>query len=346
MKQQVISQKEKLRRLRDDFRYFARNWLKIRDKTGRIVPLVLNPAQEKLTGVMLRQMEERGMARVFVPKARQMGSSTNSVAFPYWQAMVRKDGLSVYSLAHEDAAAKNFSAMVQRFDKHAPAPVRRKTRDAEHKQEWDNGSVWEFGTASTGSGGRGQTRQAIHFSEIAFWLHAEEHTTGSLQGLGDEPGTIAIWESTARGPVGVWYELYQACKAGEEDLEIVFLPWYLEPLYVRHEDAAAFVPGEVAPGELILSERDYQEAHGLSNAQMAWRREKIRQFNARGLDGALEFSMEYPATADEAFAMSGEQTFLSPRLVEAARRRAPDPHIAQHYATELGVCHSYSLVHV
>ena len=331
----VLTQEDKLRRLRDDYRYFARTWLKIRDKQGQVVPLILNPAQEKLTASWLRQLEERGRVRSFVPKARQMGSSTNSVAFLYWLAMVRKDGLNAYSLAHEDAAAKNFNAMVQRFDQHAPAPFRTKTRNAEHKLQWDNGSVWEFGTASTGYGGRGSTRQAIHFSEVAFWLHAESHTTGSLQGLGDQPGTVAIWESTARGPVGVWYELYRAVREGEEDMEVIFLPWFLEPAYV--EDGTGFVPDEVAPGELILSEKAYQEAYGLSDGRMAWRRKKIRELNARGLDGALEFSMEYPADADEAFAMSGQHTFISPRLVEMAKRRPIDPRIHQHYRTVLGV---------
>ena len=321
--------------LRDDFAYFAREWLKIRTKVGHIAPLVLNPAQERLVGVMLRQMRERGVVRVLVPKARQVGASTVSVAFLYWQSMVRKDGLSAYSLAHEDDAAKNFSAMVQRFDVHAPGPFRHKVRDAEHKQQWDNGSVWEFGTASTPSGGRGQTRQAIHFSEVAFWSHAESHTTGSLQGLGAQPGTIAIYESTARGPVGTWYELYSAAKAGEEDLEVVFLPWYLMPEY--EYDATGFVPDVVAPSDLVPSEKEYQQRYELSDAKMSWRRNKIREFNARGLDGPLEFSMEYPGDPDEAFAMSGEASFISPRLVEAARRRVPDPHVWQHHSMVLGI---------
>ena len=324
-----------LQTLEADFALFARTYLRIRTKDGHVVPFVLNPAQERLVGVMLRQMRTRGLVRVLVPKARQVGASTVSVAFLYWQCVVRDSGLSVYSLAHEDDAAKNFSAMVQRFDQHAPYPLLRKVRNAEHKQQWDNGSVWEFGTASTASGGRGQTRQAIHFSEIAFWKHAESHTTGSLQGLGHAPGTIAIWESTARGPVGVWYELYRACMAGEEDLEVVFLPWHLMPEYVA--DGSGFVAEQTAPRDLIPSEADYQQMHGLTDGQMAWRRDKIREFNARGLDGPLEFSMEYPADADEAFALSGVVSFLSPRAVEAARRRPPDPHAEQHYGLELGI---------
>ena len=337
MTAQVASaiRESKLRKLRDDFRYFCRANLRIRDKTGNIVPLLLNPAQERLTSVMLRQLDERGLVRVLVPKARQVGASTCCVAFLYWLAMVLKDGLSVYSLAHEDDAAKNFSAMVARFGQHEPVPMRRVLRQAEHKREWDNGSVWEFGTASTPTGGRGQTRQAIHFSEVAFWKHAESHTSGSLQGLGSEPGTYALWESTARGPVGAWYETYRAAKAGEEDLEIVFLAWWLTPEYTA--DGSGFVPEETAPSDLIPSEKEYQAKHGLTAAQMAWRRLKIREFNARGMDGPLEFSLEYPADADEAFAMSGTLSFISPKLVEAARRRPQIPLPHQHYGLEVGL---------
>ena len=47
--------------------------------------------------------------------------------------------------------------------------------------------------------------------------------------------------------------------------------------------------------------------------------------------------MEYPADADEAFAMSGTHSFISPRLVEQARRRPVDPVVYQHYGLVLGI---------
>ena len=328
---------KKLARARRDFPYFCRHFLRIRTKAGQVVPFVLNEAQLRLWAVVLRQLLERGMVRLAVLKARQLGISTFAVALIYWQAMIRTDGLSVYSLAQEDDIAKGFSAMVQRFQDHTPSPFRRQRRASEHKHAWDNGTVWEYGTASTPTGGRGATRQAIHFSEIAFWKHAAAHTTGSLQGLGDEPGSIAVYESTARGPAGVWYELWRASVAGEEDLEPHFLPWYVMPEYARHEDAAGFKPDPTPPNDHVPSEVDYQRTHGLTNAQMAWRRWKTREFTNRGLDGPLEFQMEYPATPEEAFATTGLASFISPRMVDAARRRAVQPEVYHHYPTVLGI---------
>ena len=332
-----MTRAEKVARLKVDFPYFCEAWLRIRLKNGQVVPFTLNEAQRRLWAVVQRQRAERGMVRLIVLKARQLGISTFAVALIYWMAMVRKDGLNVYSLAQEDDIAKNFNAMVQRFVDHEPHPFRRQLRASEHKQVWDNGTVWEYGTASTPTGGRGATRQAIHFSEIAFWKHAAAHTTGSLQGLGDEPGTVAIYESTARGPVGVWHELWRAAKAGEEDLEPVFLPWFIMPEYARPHEADAFVAETLAPNNHVASEHEYQSLHGLTNAQMAWRRWKTREFTNRGLDGPLEFQMEYPSTPEEAFATTGINSFISPRMVEAARRRPIYPEAIKHHGMELGV---------
>lgn len=332
-----MTHEEKLRRIRRDFPYFAREFLRIRTKEGQVVPFVLNEAQRRLWKVIERQLAETGRVRLIVLKARQLGISTFSVALIYWQAMVRRDGLSVYSLAHEDSVAKGFNQMVQRFVAHAPFTVRALVKGAEHKQEWDNGSIWEYGTASTPTGGRGGTRQALHFSEIAFWKHADAHTAGSLQSLGDKPGTVAVWESTARGPAGVWYELWQAAESGLEDLTPVFLPWFLMSEYDRPQDAAAFIPSEVAPNDWLPSEAEYQAKYGLTNGQMAWRRWKIQEFTNRGMDGPLEFAMEYPGSPSEAFATSDTNSFLNPRLVQAARKRPPLHDAADHYGLEIGV---------
>ena len=327
----------KIARLKTDFPYFCEHQLRIRTKDGHIAPFVLNVAQITLWTVIERQLRERGLVRVIVLKARQLGISTFSVAFIYWQAMVRRDGLSVYSLAQEDGISKGFSQMVQRFTAHEPFPVRRLVKAAEHKQEWDNGTLWEYGTASTPTGGRGSTRQALHYSEIASWKHADAHTAGSLQSLGRQPGTIAIWESTARGPVGTWYELWRAAEQGVEDLEPVFLPWHIQPEYVDPAGAEGFVPSELAPNDWLESEADYQRKYDLTNEQMAWRRFKVQEFTNRGMDGALEFCMEYPASAEEAFATSGINSFVNPRLVHAARRRTPSPDAERLYGLELGV---------
>src|SRR5262245_18326956 len=64
------------KRLRDDYRYYAANCLKIRTKKGEIRSLVLNAAQDELADLIDYQMQTEGRVRIIVLKARQLGLST------------------------------------------------------------------------------------------------------------------------------------------------------------------------------------------------------------------------------------------------------------------------------
>jgi hypothetical protein len=89
------------------------------------------------------------------------------------------------------------------------------------------------------------------------------------------------------------------------------VPWYWQDEY-RKTPPRDFVPSE--------EERTYAGLHGLDHAQLAWRRAKIAQLK----DPAL-FRQEYPATAAEAFEMSGHDSFIPPALVAAARKATCEP---------------------
>ena len=65
-------------------REYIEKLLKIRDKRGRIVPLVLNAPQARLYDT-IRELREQGIpVRVIVLKARQMGFSTVIEAIMFW----------------------------------------------------------------------------------------------------------------------------------------------------------------------------------------------------------------------------------------------------------------------
>lgn len=59
----------------DDAYYFAAN-LKIRKKSGEIVPFYLNEAQKIVMAAAEKQLAETGMVRILIPKFRQGGIST------------------------------------------------------------------------------------------------------------------------------------------------------------------------------------------------------------------------------------------------------------------------------
>jgi len=93
---------------------------------------------------------------------------------------------------------------------------------------------------------------------------------------------------------------------GRNEFIAVFVPWYWQEEY-RKEPAVDFVLDE--------EERAYAALYGLEDAQMAWRRVKIAE-----LKDPVLFKQEYPATAAEAFQMSGHDSYIPPVLVARARK--------------------------
>jgi hypothetical protein len=64
------------RGLRHDFSYYARHCLKVRSKSGAIVPFELNAVQRRVHEAAERQLAGTGRIRLLVLKARQPGIST------------------------------------------------------------------------------------------------------------------------------------------------------------------------------------------------------------------------------------------------------------------------------
>jgi hypothetical protein len=100
--------------------------------------------------------------------------------------------------------------------------------------------------------------------------------------------------------------MWSDAQAGSGDYKAIFLPWFW------HEEYARAVP----PGFTLTTEdEDYRRAYGLSLEQMAWRRWKQEE-----LKSDLLFRQEFPATASEAFQLSGHDSFIPPMLVLKARK--------------------------
>lgn len=312
---------QRARRWKTDMPLWCRDVVRIRTKTGEVQPFVLNAAQERLHAMLERQRAETGRVRAVVLKGRQMGSSTYLVTRIAHACHVTKGGVVALTLAQDDETAKKMGRMVQLIQDTAnPQYVRHQTRAADHEKHWQNGSYYEFRTATERSR-RGGTPHRLHYTEMAYFSHPAEQMAGTLQQMATMEGTEAIFESTARGPVGAWHELWREANTPGSIWMPVFLPWTLMPEYTMDDLPAGFTLDAVPPNDYTLSEVEYAETHGCTLHQMAWRRDKVRELGSTGEDGWLKFAHEYPACADDAFGASSTNAFLNPRLVEAARRR-------------------------
>jgi len=300
----------RLEKLKGDFEHYAVGCLKIRTKTGAIRPLVLNRAQRHIHAQLERQRKKTGRVRALILKGRQQGCSTYVGARFFHRATLNK-GLRVFILTHEDAATQNLFDIVDRF--HAHRRIGPSTGAANSKELYFDllDSGYKVGTAGTKGVGRSSTIQLLHGSEVAFWPHAETHAAGVLQAVPDVDGTEIILESTANGLGNFFHQTWRDAEQGANDYAAIFVPWYWQDEY-RRRPPRGFVASE--------EEAAYAALYGLSHAQLAWRRAKIAELKDAGL-----FAQEYPASAAEAFEMSGHDCFIPPALVAAARKARCEP---------------------
>jgi len=245
-------------------------------------------------------------------KGRQQGCSTY-VGGRFYQRSTHGKGLRTFILTHEDPATQNLFEMVNRYHEHCPSLVKPSTGAANAKElnfdVLDSG--YKVGTAGTKGVGRSSTLQLFHGSEVAFWPHAETHAAGVLQAIADAPGTEVILESTANGVGNFFHKKWREAETGQSDFIAVFVPWFWQDEYRKP-----------APADFSLDdeEEEYAETYGLDDEQMAWRRAKIAD-----LGDPILFKQEYPATAAEAFQMSGHDSFIPPALVARARKENHKP---------------------
>lgn len=295
------------RRLKSDFIEYARKCLRIRSKASNIEPLVLNQAQVYLHQRIEEQKAKTGKVRVLVLKGRQQGISTY-VGGRFYHRATHSRGIRVFILTHEQDATNNLFGMVDRYHKHCNPLLKPSTGASNAKELFFDKleSGYAVGTAGAKAVGRSQTVQLFHGSEVAFWPNATTHFAGVVQAIPDLPGTEIILESTANGVGGEFHERWQQAERGEGDYQAVFIPWFWQDEYQRP------VPDGFS---LDDEEREYQGRYGLSLEQMVWRRAKIRE-----LKDPLLFKQEYPATAAEAFQMSGHDSYIPPELVLRARK--------------------------
>ncbi len=269
----------------------ARDLLKIRDRSGKESELRANPAQE--------EFERRRGAQNIVVKARQMGLTT-WVAGRFFLKTITARGVLTVQVAQTIDAAEAIFGIVQRFWNCLPEDMRKgclKRSRANVRQmvfpELD--SEYRVLSASDENAGRGLTVQNMHLSEVSRWPGDAAATLAGMRAALVPDGEIVL-ESTPNGAYGCFYEEWM--QAEENGVVKHFFPWWLEPAYVSAEVT-----------DLREDELELMEAHGLTYAQLGYR---------RGLE-ALYRGMrvqEFAEDAELCFRSTGESCFDMEALEE------------------------------
>jgi len=308
---------DKLIRILKSLPLFAKNFLKIRTKSGRIEPFLFNRAQEYLHERLEDQKAVTGKVRALVLKGRQQGCSTYVQARDFFIVSTSR-GMKAFIITHEAEATKNLFDMTKRYndelpDGLVPAPD---TSSAKELKFNTLGSSYAVGTAGNKSVGRSQTIQIFHGSEVAYWPHAEEHAKGILQAVPNEDGTEIILESTANGIGNYFYNMWMAATSGQSDFQAIFIPWYWQPEYTRELRSDE-------SGTLSDEEEEYLNlfgSNGLTKQHLYWRRHKIYEFGNDYESSKELFNVEYPMTAIDAFRNPVADRFIKAPLVNKARK--------------------------
>jgi hypothetical protein len=321
-----------IERFRKDFPAYAALLLRIRDKAARNVPLNLNRSQQIVHEAISEQKKKTGRIRAVVLKARQEGVSTLT-AGRFFRGIHLFAGRKAMIVADTLERASGLFTIYQRFLENLPEELlpQRKTFSRERRITFTHDSELSVRPASDTEAGRSLTLHYLHASELAFWPanDSRETWTSLLQAVPDT-GSEIIVESTAKGAGGIFHELWEASQQPGSGWLGIFLPWWIHEEYeipnppddVLH--LIATDPDDFEKQSLTEGLPYNGEYHRLSLGKLAWRRMKIVESfggdpTKLSKDAVRQFQQEFPATAEEAFLVSGACFFDEDELRAMAR---------------------------
>lgn len=296
-------------RLNDELEFFAEHApLVIKDDQGHLVKFKFNIAQRYAHSMLEAQRQRTGgWVRACVLKGRQQGMSTYINA-RFFHRMMRSRGLTSFILSHEGKTTNKLFDMVHRFYENMDAALRPSLGKDNPREMTFPGLTADYsaGTAGNEDVGRGGTAQLFHGSEAAYWANAYAIQDGALESIRLAAGTEIILESTANGPVGLFYEKCQAALAGLGDYVLVFCAWFWEDDYEREDDGSALTAEEQAFIERYFTKPFPFQRTTISLAKarrkLMWRRGKVFDFSPLNpAVGKARFRSVYPSNPIEAF---------------------------------------------
>lgn len=292
-----------------DFVKYAEFNLKIKSKSGALIPFKLNKAQLYLHNKLQEQKTRQGYVRAVVIKGRQQGISTYIGGRFYHLTVTRKD-TNTFIFAHDASGTKSLFTMVNNYYDNSLEYLKPNRGTANRNELYFDKlrSGYRVGTAGTGGLGRSQTNQLLHWSEVAFSPNQEEHTRGIMQTVPLAKDTEIILESTANANGDYFHRMVLLGLSGDSDWQTIFLPWYWQDEYTKEGDIT------LTPEEQHLL--DMYAKDGLTIKHLVWRRAKLQEFE----NDTERFKKEYPFNVEEAFEVSDENAYITSAEVEQALR--------------------------
>jgi hypothetical protein len=338
------------KRVLESFPYWARNFGKIADKRGRLIPFVLKPAQAELDRLLEDQRAAGKPMRAICLKARQVGIST-AIQGKLIHRCTQRERYDAVVVAHDRDTGAKLYRMAETLYANLPEDPTLKPALGQHRRQrflhfageglWQRGDIfpdshYHVDTAGEFQAGRGGTYRAIHASEVAFWDQINTKLASLTAAVPEDSETLLTLESTANG-FNAFKDRWDDAEAGRSDYVAFFWPWWKEDEYslpfASETEKERFQVGDSAD-PYADEEPDLVAHHGLSLEQLNWRRHYIA--NQYGGDVRI-FHQEMPSTPAEAFISTGQKVFDSYRTAQLlVRVEKTDPRVRGEGGPKIG----------
>lgn len=293
---------------------FFEQRIKIKDFYTKIVTLRANAVQKHHQETKERYIKEGRTPHFLLLKYRRGGLTTWEQSTSYRMIATQRNTTCLTLADTKDNTTAIFRMVKLMRDLDPKCPIC-PPGSKSHIEFPSLNTIFRIGTAGAKALSRGDTLNRVHGSEVAWWNGDYDVIDNLSAGLTEAArfGEV-VYETTANGAEGWFYEKYCEAMKGENTWIPLFYPWFIDPInYIEptNETMTEFLDTQTEE-ELAL-----MEMHDLSIGQMLWRRQK--KFQLKKL-----FNQEYPEDWTKAFLVRG-LTFFDAEMLDRHLGRCKQP---------------------
>jgi hypothetical protein len=319
-----------LYRIKFDFEYIAAACETIRDKlTGANIPFYLNNGQRIVLARLEKMRRKNIPIRIIILKSRQWGCTTLIQMYILWITTVIKFNWNSVICTHVKDASRHVNNMFLECIRQMP-PINNKTlslvpfaRTLNTLHIPQRGNRITIGTAQEPESIRTQDVKIAHFSEIPYWPATDNNNPTKIIGstvasIPFVPYSIIVYESTANGVGGFFYNLCLEASKSVANEEFIFIAWHetgeiatinFDNNYINH--AGKIVNGSI--NDFVLSLNDYEKY--LFKAFPHITLEHIHFYRSKKAELKDLIFQEFPSTYIEAFKNKGYNVFKEEHIL-------------------------------
>lgn len=300
--------RDKLKIIMQDPKLYIESFMKINNKSGKLVPFKLNTTQKKVFKDASKYNQ--------ILKSRQAGCSVVLLARALYYCLSQPN-THCMMLSHNMESTRNvFNKAKQLYDSIPDIIKPKLVKNNRQELGFTNGSILSCATMGKKDNGRGATLKFIHISELAFVGDQARTQLLALEQALRPDGEIWV-ESTANGMGNYYHEVWNKASNKENAYNPMFFS-YLDSIDMFTADHAQalqlfkqlnnreFTEEDLTEDEIELIKFDSRHTLGI----ICWRRYKI------GNSSIDEFRQEFPLTPEEAFVSTGTSIFSNVKIQE------------------------------